>query len=187
MAQSQFCGWVFCILRTTMPKDESRYTDIPTHILCPACNTPFAKKRANQTYCSEKCRKNHFQKRNRKVNPVNARNSRSKAQDELWFFDSAMRLAEMIYTMPVHARLGFMFDLISRARSGNKKLRQILTNGYLLKAGPDQRRLFYRRSPGIYWTIAQAADRYCRKYWGHSVYDVVYGIAPEPPTGEVEA
>lgn len=78
-----------------------------------------------------------------------------------------------------------MLGLIEQARSGNKKLREILANEYLLKAGRDKPHLFHRRSPAVYFTISQAADRYCRKFWGANVREVVYGISPEPPTGEV--
>lgn len=102
------------------------------------------------------------------------------------FFDKALRLAELLYTLPVPLRLGFMQDLIAQARAGDKKLRQILTNQYLLRPDHNEKWLFHRKCPASYFTIAQAADRYCRKFWGYGVKDVVYGIATEPPTGEVE-
>ena len=91
----------------------------------------------------------------------------------------------MLYSTPVERRLGFMADLVRQAREGNPTLRHILTNKYLLYAGADQSRLFYLGRPSCYFTIAQAADRYCRKYWKAGVRDVVYGRVEEPPTGEV--
>jgi hypothetical protein len=101
------------------------------------------------------------------------------------FFDLALRLAEELYTRSPLERLGYMKDLIDKARGGNLQLREILTNGILLKPDRTKKRLFHRRCPAAYFTIAEAANRYCWKFWGASVVDVVRGIASEPSTGEV--
>ena len=45
--------------------------------------------------------------------------------------------------------------------------------------------LFYRRKPH-HLTIAQVTARYCKRFWKANVREVVYGRAPQPPTGEVE-
>jgi hypothetical protein len=42
--------------------------------------------------------------------------------------------------------------------------------------------MFHRRTRA-YPTIAQAADRYCWKFWGHHVTDVVYDRCDEPDDG----
>lgn len=84
-----------------------------------------------------------------------------------------------------------MAEVIAAARGGDGKqmpacgkLRAILTDRVLLNATKEHRSLFPRRAPGVYCTIAQAADRYCRRFWGQGVRAVVYGEAPEPATGE---
>lgn len=157
----------------------------PNNMTCTHCGKSFSQSRRDQIHCSAKCRKAHSQRARRKDNPVNAATSATKRRHDQVFFDKALRLAEMLYSLPVPERLGFMKSLIDEARSGNTLLREILSNHYLLKAGRHNRRHFHRRCPAAYFTISQAADRYCRRYWGASVRDVVYGRAPEPPTGEV--
>ena len=77
-----------------------------------------------------------------------------------------------------------MKKLIDHARKGgDAQLRDILSNYKLLRPHPlEDRHLFHRRSRS-YLTIAQAASRYCRRFWKADVREVVYGRAPE--TGEV--
>ena len=97
-----------------------------------------------------------------------------------------MTLAEKLYTLPVDERLGFMKDIVDDARSGNTKLRQLLLNPAILRARWDEKHLFHRRCPRAYRTIGQAADAYCRRYWGASLRDVLYGKAQEPDCCEDE-
>ena len=80
-----------------------------------------------------------------------------------------------------------MKKLIDHARrGGDAQLRDILSNYKLLRPHPlEDRHLFHRRSRS-YPTIAQAASRYCRRFWKADVREVVYGRAPQPPTGEVK-
>lgn len=169
-----------------MPRDYTQGQATTSHKLCSHCSQLFLPNRKDQRFCSSRCRKCESQKKRRLSSPVNSTHSLSKRRDNLVFFDKALRLAEILYSLPVPLRLGFMQDLVIQARSGDKTLRQILSNQYLLRADNTQKWLFHRKCPASYFTIAQAADRYCRKFWGYCVKDVVYGIAPEPPTGEVE-
>lgn len=99
-------------------------------------------------------------------------------------YDKAIRLAETLYTMDPSFRLAFMSDLIKLARDGERKLRNILTDPVFLGARPSDEGLFFRRSPASYRTIAQAADAFCRRFWGAGVKSVVTGECPEPPSGE---
>lgn len=101
------------------------------------------------------------------------------------FFDLARRMAERLYSLPPFQRLGLIREVIALARAGNPALRRLLTHHLLLRPDPNPSWLFHRRAPAVYLTIAQAADRYCRRFWGHRVADVVSGRAPEPPSGEV--
>ena len=89
--------------------------------------------------------------------------------------------------MPPAQRLGYMKSLIDLARSGEDiRLRDILSNYKLLHPHPiNDTHLFYRGNR-VYLTIAQEASRYCKRFWKANVKDVVYGRAPEPPTGLVK-
>lgn len=99
------------------------------------------------------------------------------------FFDTAKRMAESLYSLPPFLRLGLMQEVIALARAGDPALRRILTHHLLLRPDQSSAWLFHRRAPASYLTIAQAADRYCLRFWGHGVADVVMGRAPEPATG----
>jgi ribosomal protein S27AE len=138
-------------------------------VSCPQCGSTFMKRRKDQTYCKDTCRKLTYQKKDRAANPMNSQSSQAKRRTNLEFFDTALRLAERLYTTPPHQRLGFMKHLIDTARSGDKKLQDILTNQYLLRDPNKEKSLYYLRRPTCYKTIAQAADAYCRKFWGASV------------------
>jgi hypothetical protein len=99
-------------------------------------------------------------------------------------YDLAMRLAERLYGLPPNQRLGYMKSLVDQARAEPGLLREVLANRTLLRPNPvTERWKFWRGSPE-YFTIAQAANRYCLKFWGYGVVDVVMGRCPEPPTGE---
>ena len=155
--------------------------------VCANCHQTFERRRKDQIYCGARCRKASHQKADRKLHPKNSKCSPTTWRKNMEFFDTAARLAEELYSKPPSERLGHMKDLVDRARAGNTKLREILTNPILLKPDRKSKRLFHRRCPVSYYTIAQAADRYCRKFWKSGVVKVVRGIAPEPPTGEVLA
>lgn len=99
--------------------------------------------------------------------------------------DTAMVLAERLYSLPPGERLGYMQDLIQQAREGDTWLREVLSNHRLIKPNPIyDRKLFYRRNLE-YCTISQAAQNYCKRYWKANVWEVVHNKVPEPPTGEV--
>ncbi len=151
-------------------------------ICCPRCQVDFLPGRKNQKYCSQPCQKSASRNAARGTRTVDA--SPDLRRRSLVHYDTAMRLAEMVYTAPPNKRLGLMSDLIRRARGGDRKLRNILTDPTLLRASPDDKSLFFRRAPASYRTIAQAADAYCRMFWGQGVRAVVSGECPEPPTGE---
>ena len=160
-----------------MTNDLTRVSD---EALCEYCDTPFRRRRKDQRYCSDKCRKAAYQDKNRKENPVNSTLSPQKWRENYELFDRALRLAEMLYTMPVGERLGFMKGLIDDARHGNVKLKNILLNPAILKARYFDEHMFYKKRPAAYRTIGQAADSYCRRYWGASVRDVLLGKVAEP-------
>ena len=148
--------------------------------LCPQCNGAVFGRR-NKIFCTSNCRKRHSEPTR------NSYSSPTKRRENSEFFDRALRLAVELYALPPNQRLGFMKDLIDYARLGeDPQLRDILSNYVLLHPHPyNDLHLFPRRSRA-YCTIAQAASNYCKRFWRANVRDVVYGRAPEPPTGEVE-
>lgn len=152
---------------------------------CPHCGGRFPFRR-NKRFCSATCRKLNSQQQARSLRPANASNSRSIRRDQEELFDLAMRMAERLYTMPPGQRLGYVKEVVDLARSGRcPKVRKVLTLPALIRPDKSRKGLFWRRSPATYCTISQAADFYCRKFWGAGVVDVVRGVASEPSTGEV--
>ena len=147
---------------------------------CPRCSA-LVQGRRNKIYCSSNCRKRH------KEIKRNSFTSVSKRRENTEFFYRAVRLSEIYYCTPPAERLGFVKDLIDHARAGgDAQLRDILSNFKLLRPNPKEDLfLFYRRKPH-HLTIAQVTARYCKRFWKANVKEVVYGRAPEPPTGEVE-
>ena len=146
---------------------------------CPQCETqyPFRK---GKIYCSPNCRK----AASRGIQ--NSRTSKAKARDNYEFFDTARRMGETLYSLPLSQRLGHMKELIDEARAGNTALREILSNYKLRHPNPKDDSWMFPRGHRAYCTIAQAADRYCRKFWGAYVTDVVYNKVPEPDDGQIE-
>lgn len=152
---------------------------------CPDCKTLFIRNRRDQQYCSPKCRKNSSQRKIRAKTPVNSSESMQKRRDNLVLIDKSVRILEMLYEIPSDQRLGFMKDLIDDARTGNRQLANILCNKFLLRASRGDSKLFKRKFGSCY-TISQAAELYCQRYWMADVSSVVRNRVPDPATGEVE-
>ena len=152
---------------------------------CPKCGMAFYG-RSNKKFCSSKCRKLSSQQTVRATTPVNSKNSECKKREQYELFDTALRLAEILYTLPPSERLGFMERLILMARSGeHPKLKQILTMPTLLNANRKRKSLFWRRGPANHRTSSQAANNYCKRFWKRNVIFVVNNTDYEPYTGEV--
>lgn len=157
----------------------------PTDAVCPHCEGLFLRSRPNKQYCTPQCAK--AASRNAARGPRTVAASPELRLRSRRHYGRAMELAASIYSSPVGERLGMMAALIAAARDGDTELRNILTDPRLLTASPVQdRHLFFKRCPGSYRTISQAANAYCRKFWGSGVQEVVSGNASEPPTGEPE-
>lgn len=154
-------------------------------VVCPICCEQFKPKRNDQKYCSPRCRKQNYQRKDREKHPRNAQNNRDVKTENRRQRERAIDLAETLYELPPAYRLGFMKELIDAARSGDAKLKSIFTNPDLLNASRNEPWLFHRRCPASYLTISQAANQYCKRFWNSSVGPVVKGEVPEPPTGEV--
>lgn len=147
---------------------------------CPQCGTEFKPRRKNMRFCKPNCRK-AFSKPTQ-----NAAESPTTARKNAQFFETARRMGDALYSLPIDQRLGHMQALIAEARAGNTQLREILSNYRLRRPHPEDERYLFPRSSRAYLTIAQAAQHYCQRFWKANVDDVVYDRAPEPPTGEVK-
>lgn len=152
---------------------------------CPHCEREFMPRRKDMRFCHPNCRKAHSR------GPQNSRHSRSKARHNAEFFETARRMGETLYSLPPQERLGHMKGLIDEARGsseysrqGNTQLRAILSNHKLIHPNPVSEFWLFPRSSWAYCTIAQAAQRYCKRYWHADVADVVYCRVDEPDTGE---
>lgn len=168
-----------------MPFDYGNQNDSIFNAKCENCGQSFTRKRKDKRFCSEHCRKDKFQKKDRKINPRNSKQSNTKRRENEEIFDKSKRLSEQLYSLPPSERLGYLKDLIDLARRGETKLRSLLTNKYLLSAGVDEAWLFPRRCPRSYRTISQAANSYCIRFWNASIHKVVRKQIEEPETGEI--
>ena len=147
--------------------------------LCKHCEGQFEARRKDMVYCSANCRV--YASR-----PIqNSQHSPAKARKNYELFDTAMLMGERLYSLPPFERFGYIKDLIDDARSGNTKLREILSNYKLLHPNPENESWMFPRRCRQYSTIAQAAHIYCWKFWNADVGDVVYCWVPEPDDGVV--
>ena len=144
---------------------------------CPRRGTPVVG-RANKIYCTANCRKRHRKgKRNAALSMV-------KRRENAEMYDRAKRLTEMLYLTSPLKRLGFMKDWIDIARAGkDAQLQDILSNQTPIKLSWSGKQKYLHRNSSDYCTISQAASNYCKRFWKANVRDVLYGRAPEPPTG----
>ncbi|WP_157764565.1 hypothetical protein [Rhodobacter sp. CZR27] len=133
--------------------------------ICGQCSAEFEKRRRNQKFCSDACRKNAHQKRDGKENPRNSLMSPSKRRENELFFDTNRRIAEDIYTRPPCERFDYVAGMIEAARSGHGKLRALLMNKLLLFPDYDMRGLFHRNCPAAYLTTSQIASVFCGLAW----------------------
>ena len=94
--------------------------------------------------------------------------------------DSASRIAELYFARPPFERLGMMRGYIALAKQGNGKMREILSNEYLLDRKNNDGNPFKGKRGKSFGSLAQACEEYCRHYWKASAREVVYNIAPDP-------
>jgi hypothetical protein len=147
--------------------------------ICPKCSDIFIVRRRDAQFCSRKCQRNSSR------GPRTIQHSPTERRRNQDHYCRALQLAADLYSTPPNQRLGFIKDLIDAARSNDSQLRSIFTDPKLLFPNRNEPWWFYRRCPSSYCTISQAADRYCRKYMGSGVREVVSPNYSEPETGEV--
>lgn len=143
---------------------------------CRHCKTPISG-RPNKVFCSANCRKRHSE------GTQNSFESREKKKRNYILFDSAAFLAKNYFQQSPFERLGLMQNYISMAREGNTKMREILSNYYLMKPDNDYGNPYKGKRGQSFGSLAAACERYCRYYWNASASDVVYNRATEPDDG----
>ena len=146
---------------------------------CKHCNDPISG-RPNKKFCSPNCRKRFSE------GLQNSFESREKKKRNCILFDSAARLAKIYFAQSPFGRLGLMQNYISMARGGNTKMREILSNYYLMKSDNDYGNPYKGNRGRNYGSLAAACERYCRYYWNASAADVVYNRADEPDDGVID-
>jgi hypothetical protein len=127
---------------------------------CIKCNADISHKRKNAKFCSENCRKDQFQRRERQYSKVNATSSLSERRSQKELFDSNHRISEIYYSTAPDKRPTILISIIRLARLGDPKSKRILCNQVFLKANPRKdKHKCWRRLP----TIAQAAHKLCMR------------------------
>ena len=71
-------------------------------------------------------------------------------------FDSASRLAEIYFQKPPIERLALMRDYVTMAREGNTKMREILSNSYLMDKKNDYGNPYKGKRGRSYGSLAQS-------------------------------
>ena len=140
-------------------------------IACHVCGSGFAAVRRDARFCSAACRKS-ASRTNVPEAPQNRTSSPSKRRREDEVFDLNMVLCEAYYGMPPAARASYLENLIDLARAGNPRLREVLSNLFLLRTREGSRKTNFRRSRA-YPTIAQEAHRFTTSRWGVHVREAV--------------
>ena len=137
---------------------------------CVNCSTEF-RFRSNKKFCSSNCRKRYGETKKNSVS------SPTKWRANMELFDSASRIAEIYFQLPVPERDKFMCNLIEQARSGeNKRMRQVLSNKVLLDKTNNWGNPYKGKRGKAFGSIAQEAQSYCQIHWGANVRAVVYGL-----------
>lgn len=142
-------------------------------ISCPACGACFTPKRKDQTYCSDRCRKNNYSRKDRARSPHNSIFSPTKWRENMEIFDRNRRLVELVCKeRSSEARDKVTLSVISAAEGGHGQLRTILTNKIFLFPDRENELLF---CPGCehLGTIAQIVNRYSFANWGCSICDAL--------------
>lgn len=140
---------------------------------CPACGSRFEVKRSDQIYCTSKCRKNSFSRKDRKENPRNSRYSPTKWRENYDLLERNRRLVELYAKQKnVDGRESVIEQVISAAENGHGQLRSLLTNEKFLRPKRTQSLL---SCPGYepFGTIAQIANRYSWTKWGCSISEAL--------------
>ena len=140
--------------------------------ICINCNADINHKRKNAKFCSENCRKDQFQRRERQYSKVNAATSPTERRSQKELFDSHHRISEVYYNSAPDTRPAILISIIRHARLGDPKSKRILCNQVFLKANPRKdKHKCWRRLP----TIAQAAHKLCMGAVNVGIEKVVTG------------
>ena len=140
--------------------------------LCVNCNADISHKRKNTKFCSDKCRKDQFQRNERQNSKVNAASSATERRSQKELFDSHHRISEVYYNTAPDERPAILISIIRLARRGDPKSKRILCNQVFLKVDPRRsKHKCWRRLP----TVAQAAHKLCMRAVNVGIEKMVTG------------
>ena len=135
---------------------------------CLKCGKDFNPRRKDQKYCAKTCAKaaTRNNSRGNRTREYKAMNEQHRA--------TVRQLEAALYGAPPRERLGVMKRILECATGDDTcfksaDVKRVLTDPKLLRACPSEAHLFYRRAPGAYRTISQAANAYTQKFFGVSV------------------
>lgn len=154
---------------------------------CPTCETEFVATRKGKRFCSRKCQKRSSENaaRGPRTNSLSpAARKRNEAHYSL-----SHSLCEAFYKTPPQQRLGFLKDLVDRARNPasqyDRAVKNVLTHKQLTYPDRQDRSLFYRGKPFTYCTISELVNRYCKALLGASSKTVLTSPHFKENTGEI--
>lgn len=154
---------------------------------CPACKADFVATRKGKRFCSRKCQKRTSQ--NAARGPRTNRASPTSRKRNEAHYSLSHSLCEGFYKTPPQHRLGFLKDLVDRARQPasqyDKAIKNVLTHKQLTYPDRQDRSLFYRGQPFTYCTISELVNRYCKKLLGASSKTVLTSPNFKENTGEI--
>lgn len=146
-------------------------------ITCHRCGVVFHAQRKTAKFCGDPCRNAH---RDQTKQPQNRCNSPCQKRREDEFFDRHMRMCETYYGLPPAERPSYLYELVKKARRGDRAIGRMLTNRVLLRPKSLRPKVVHFRASENYPTLAQEAHRFCKLYFGTGVARVIDDPALEP-------
>lgn len=141
--------------------------------VCPACEAVFYPNRKDMKFCSPRCRKNDYSRKDRKNNPRNSKHSPAKWRENMELFDRHRCLVELIMKQETREQEDQVLrGIISAAEGGHGQLWTILTSKAFKYPNRNRKLLFWGCHKNCA-TIAQMADAYSWNTWGCSLEDAL--------------
>lgn len=141
--------------------------------VCPACEAVFYPTRKDMKFCSSRCRKNNYSRRDRKENPRNSKHSPAKRRENVELFDRHRCLVTLVHKQESQEQKDRVLrEIIDAAEGGHGQLWTILTSK-AFKHPHRHREYLFQGYDSQDETIAQMAEAYCWKNWGCSLEDAL--------------
>jgi len=154
---------------------------------CPACKTDFETARKGKRFCSRPCQKRSTQNAARGPR-TNALSPTSRRRNEA-HYGLSHSLCKAFYKTPPQLRLGFLKDIVDKARyptcQHDKAIKNVLTHKALTYPNRHDKTIFYKGLPYTYCTISELVNRYCKRLLGASSKTVLTSPHFTENTGEI--